>query len=86
MPFVVMLIEFGPLDEGTARLNDPAHIAACGQQFARHVDRRIAGSRRTGSWQLTRFREHNMPHHLGWLPACSSSVRINDPCAQELFR
>jgi hypothetical protein len=31
MPFVIMLIEFGPLDEGTARLNDTAHIAARGE-------------------------------------------------------
>jgi hypothetical protein len=33
MPFVVMLIEFGPLDEGFARLNDMAHIATCVERF-----------------------------------------------------
>ena len=51
MPFVVMLIEFGPLDEGAARLNDTANIAARGEQLARDMDRSIAGSSRTRPWQ-----------------------------------
>jgi hypothetical protein len=46
MPFVVMLIEFGPLDEGTAGFNDPAYVAACGEQLTRGMDRSISGSRR----------------------------------------
>jgi hypothetical protein len=67
MPFVVMLIEFGPLDDGSARLNDPAHIAACGQELARDMDRSIAGSRGTRPRQLPGLSEHNVPHHLVWL-------------------
>jgi hypothetical protein len=64
MPFVVMLIEFSPLDEGSARLNDTAHIAAGGQELARNMDRRISGSRRTRPGQLPWLGENNVPHHL----------------------
>ena len=79
MPFVVMLFEFGPLDEGSARLNDPAHIAARGQELARDMDRSIAGSRGTRSRQLPWLSEHNVPHHLVWLQICSCFVCIGGP-------
>jgi hypothetical protein len=74
MPFVVMLIEFGSLDEGTAGLNNPAHIAACGEQLARDMDRSVAGSSRARPRQLPWLSENNMPHHLVWLQVCSCFV------------
>jgi hypothetical protein len=74
-----MLIEFGPLDEGTAGLNDAAHIEARGQQLARDVDRTIARSRRTRPRQLPWLIENNMPHHLVWLQVCSLFVCISGP-------
>ena len=86
MPFVVMLIEFGPLDEGSARLNDPAHIAARGEELARDMDRSIAGSRGTRPRQLPWLSEHNMPHHLVWLQICSCFVCFGGPREQVGFR
>jgi hypothetical protein len=84
MPFVVMLIKFGAFDEGSARLNDAAHIAARGEQLACNMNRSIAGSGRTRPWQLTWLSENNMPHHLVvWLQVCSCFVCIGKPAGSK---
>jgi hypothetical protein len=71
-----MRVEFHTFDRRAVRLEDAAHIAACGQQLARNMDRSVAGSSRTGPWQLPWLSENNMPHHRVWLQVCSYFVCI----------
>jgi hypothetical protein len=78
MAFVVMLIEFGPLDEGSASLYDTAHIAARGEQLARDMDRSIA-RRATGAIAPVQRKQHatSFRQAPGWV--CSCFVCIDEP-------